>query len=174
MFKKARRILKACYTKLKLMKKVQFKKIPDLAFGTKLKAKSGKFVLGNVKTIGKCELVAFTGTIDIGNGVVFNRNALLVSHEGISVGDGCAFGPNVTIYDHNHRFDENGITEGYTKAKVEIGKKCWIGAGATILKGAKIGDGCVIGAGCVISGEIPPHSLVTSNRELSITPIVKK
>lgn len=174
MFQFARRLIKSFCVKAKLMNKLQLKKIPNLSLGTSLKARYGNFVLGSVRTIGKCEFSAYCGTIEIGNSVFFNRNALLVSRKGIRIGDGCAFGPNVTIYDHNHKFDENGIAPGYAESVVEIGKNCWIGAGSTILKNAKIGDGCVIGAGCVINQEIPPHSLVTSNREISITPIVKK
>ena len=171
---KVSRVIKISLQKLKLGKKLQVRKIPNLSFGTKLRAKDGKLILGNVKTTGVCEFSAYSGLIEIGNGVSFNRNALIVSLMGIKIGDGCAFGPNVTIYDHNHKFDENGIAPGYTKSVVEIGKNCWIGAGSIILKNAKIGDGCVIGAGCVINEEIPPHSLVTSGRGITITPIVGK
>ena len=174
MVSKMCRVIKYCLIKLKLRGKLEIKAIPRLSFQTKVKAKHGKLKLGSVATNGRCEFSAYSGTIDIGNHVSFNRNALLVSREAIQIGDGCSFGPNVCIYDHNHRFDENGIAEGFKTNTIVIGKKCWIGAGTIILKNAKIGDGCVIGAGCVINEEIPPHSLVTAGRDLVITPIKSK
>ena len=93
------------------------------------------------------------------------------SHGEIDIGKGTLFAPYVCIYDHNHKFNENGLTEGYSVGKITIGENCWIGVSTTILKDTIIGDGCIIGAGCVISGEIPPYSIVKSYRELSITKI---
>lgn len=174
MVNKICRLIKYCLIKLKLGGKLEIRAIPRLSFQTKIKAKHGKLKLGSVATNGRCEFSAYSGIIDIGNHVSFNRNALLVSREGIKIGDDCSFGPNVCIYDHNHRFDENGITDGFKTSTIEIGKKCWIGAGVILLKNAKIGDGSVIGAGCVINEEIPPHSLVTAGRDLVITPIISK
>ena len=75
------------------------------------------------------------------------------------------------IYDHDHKFGPEGIRPGYNTAPVVIENDCWIGAGVTILRGTHIGEGCVIGAGSIVKGEIPPHSLVTSDRQLTIVPI---
>lgn len=47
--------------------------------------------------------------ISIGNNVFFNNYCSIVSHESISIGDNCIFGENVKIYDHNYRFNINGI-----------------------------------------------------------------
>ena len=80
----------------------------------------------------------------------------------------------MVIYDHDHKFGEDGIRSGYNTAPVMIEKNCWIGAGVIILRGTHIGEGSVIGAGCVVKGEIPPHSLVTADRSLSINPIKSK
>ena len=111
------------------------------------------------------------GTITIGENVGINRNMIMSSHGEIDIGKGTLFAPYVCIYDHNHKINENGLTEGYSVGKITIGENCWIGVSTTILKDTIIGDGCIIGAGCVISGEIPPYSIVKSYRELSITKI---
>lgn len=111
------------------------------------------------------------GNVSIGESVAIARNSILVCHESITIGDGVSIAPNVVIYDHDHKFGMNGIKPGYNTAPVVIEKNCWIGAGVTILRGTHIGEGCVIGAGCIVKGEIPPHSLVTSDRNLNITPI---
>lgn len=93
------------------------------------------------------------GMIRIGSDVHFNRNCSIVCRDSISVGDGCIFGPNVYIYDHDHRFDQFGVSKSeYTHAPVDIGRNCWIGANAVILKGTSIGENCVIGAGVVLGG----------------------
>jgi acetyltransferase-like isoleucine patch superfamily enzyme len=42
---------------------------------------------------------------------------------------------------------------------VRIGKNCWIGTSAIILKGVNIGYNCIIGAGSVVVKDVPPNSL---------------
>lgn len=115
--------------------------------------------------------VVNNGSVAIGNNVSINRNTMIVCHNSIAIGEHCSIGPNVLIYDHDHRFDSHGIQEGYRTSPVVIGKNCWIGGGVTILRGTTIGEGCVIGAGTIINGNIPPHSLVTSDRGLVIRPL---
>lgn len=133
---------------------------------------------GNIFFGEGCRIKEFTsissvgGKINLGKYVFFNRNCNIVSRSFITIGDMCAFGPNVCIYDHNHKFNKEGIIEEeYKKGSIIIGNKCWIGANVTILANTKIGDGCIIGAGTVISGNIPAHSIVTQTRQLNIIPI---
>ena len=110
--------------------------------------------------------------IFIGDRVYFNEGAMLSCKEHISIGAGCRFGPNVLVFDNDHRFDAvNGVSSEHATSPVRIGKNCWLGANAVILRGATIGDNCVIGAGCIVKGEIPDGSLVTMSRELNIQPI---
>lgn len=118
--------------------------------------------------------VVHGGTVTIGDSVSIARNSILVCHDRITIGDRCAIAPNVTIYDHDHKFGPEGLRPGYNTAPVVIESGCWIGAGVTILRGTRIGSGSVIGAGSIVTGEIPPHSLVTSDRSLTITPITPR
>lgn len=111
------------------------------------------------------------GTLKIGAHVGINRDMILRCHGRIEIGSGTSFGPYVCMFDHNHKFNAEGVSDDYSVGSIEIGENCWIGANVTILKNTKIGDGCIIGAGCVVSGDIPAHSLVTSNRDLVIRPI---
>jgi acetyltransferase-like isoleucine patch superfamily enzyme len=119
-------------------------------------------------------LSSIGGDLQIGNRVSFNRNCIIICHKKITIGDHVMFGPNVTIYDHDHIFSDEGILPGFKYGPVVIENGCWIAANVTILRNTHIGEGCVIGAGTVVKGDIPPHSLVTGNRELNIVPIVKK
>lgn len=46
---------------------------------------------------------------------------------------------------------------------VVIGRRCFIGGGATILPGVRIGDESVIGAGAVVMDDVPPRSIAAGN-----------
>ena len=48
--------------------------------------------------------------------------------------------------------------------KVVIGKNVWIGMNVCITPGTIIGDGCIIGMGTVVSGEVPPLSIIGSEK----------
>ena len=112
------------------------------------------------------------GKLTVGDGTAFSRNDIVVCHDRITIGNRCAFGPNVVVYDHDHVFDAQGFRSAeFHTGPIVIEDDCWIGANTVILKGAHIGAGSVIGAGCVIQGTIPPHSLVKTDRTLTIRPI---
>lgn len=121
----------------------------------------------NVKTQKRVVLSAINGKLCIGDNVSFNRNDIVVCRDCIVIGNHCAFGPNVVIYDHDHKFGWDGIAvDKFNTAPIIIEDHCWIGANVTILRGTHIGEGSVIGAGSIIRGNIPPHTLVTCNREM--------
>jgi maltose O-acetyltransferase len=87
----------------------------------------------------------------------------------ISIGDDCVIAPNAVILVHDASMR---IQVGYARiAPVEIGRRVFIGYNAIILPGSRIGDDCVIGAGAVVHGEIPPRSLVVSERSMVIQDI---
>jgi acetyltransferase-like isoleucine patch superfamily enzyme len=68
----------------------------------------------------------------------------------------------VSIRDHDHRFDDPNIPivdQGYVTSPIRIGRDCWIGCNAVILKGVSIGDGAVIAAGAVVTKDVPPRCL---------------
>ena len=112
--------------------------------------------------------------MNIGSDVFFNRNCIAICRKEITIKDHVMFGPGVTIYDHDHIFSEEGILPGFKHGSVVIEEGCWIAANVTILRNTHIGEGCVIGAGAIVQGDIPPHSLVTSDRKLNIVPLKKK
>ena len=114
-------------------------------------------------------LVANGGEIYVGDNCSFSGNSTFVAHDKIVIGDNCKMGPGVKVYDHDHLFNETGVLpEGHKTAPIIIGKNSWIGANAILLRGTNIGEGCVVGAGTIVKGIIPPHSIVTNDRELII------
>lgn len=175
MFSKILGLLNKIIYKVKYGKAVCFDGLPGFITHMQIYVKSGKVKFGKNFSIKQGVYIAAVngGNITLGNNVSLNRNCILVSHESILIGDNCAIGPNTVFYDHDHNFGEKGIKSGYKTSPIVIENNCWIGSGVTVLRGAHIGEGSVIGAGCVVQGDIPPHSIVTSSRELNVAPISK-
>ncbi len=176
MLRKARMVIVTFVIWLFKGRKIHVQSIQDLAISTKLLVTDGKIILGKrTKTYSNVGLYVCGGEIVIGNRVLFNRNCMVTCRGKIIIGDSCVFGPNTIIYDHDHKYDQNGYcSNDYVLSPVVIEKGCWIGANVTILKGTYIGEGSIIGAGTVLRGSIPPHSLVVSlSRELIIKKIEK-
>jgi acetyltransferase-like isoleucine patch superfamily enzyme len=95
----------------------------------------------------------------------------------VIIGEKTILGADVLITDTDfHLPDGQG---GWLTATVEtsspvyIGKGCFIGARATILKGVTIGDGAVVGAGAVVTKDVPPACLASGN-PASSRPLAKQ
>lgn len=166
--------------RIKLIHKFRHIKIQHGFYNIHLSAKiygkdKGFIVLGHkIASSKNLVLVAVGGLIEIQDNCNFSGGCTVVSHEKITIGKNCMFGPGVKIYDHDHMFDELGvISDKFKTGTITIGDRTWIGANAIILRNTVIGEGSVIGAGTVVKGNIPPHSIVTNNRELIIKPIGK-
>jgi acetyltransferase-like isoleucine patch superfamily enzyme len=117
---------------------------------------------------GRCRL----STVDL--------DAELIIHDGVGmssviiccatrveIGSGTIIGGGVMILDTDfHPRMPNGTwgTDPKTVSKpVTIGKNCFIGARAIILKGVTIGDGAVIGAGAVVTRNVPESATAAGN-----------
>lgn len=87
----------------------------------------------------------------------------------VELGDGTMLGANVTICDtdfhplaHPERWSQP-TPPFRERDAVVIGKNCFLGTGAIILKGTRLGDGCVVGAGAVVTGSHEPGSIIAGN-----------
>lgn len=99
-----------------------------------------------------------------GNNVYANFNLTMVDDTHIYVGDNTMFGPNVTVATAGHPILPELRDEYYQyNASINIGKNCWIGAGAVILPGVSIGENTVIGAGSVVTKDIPANVVAVGN-----------
>ena len=99
----------------------------------------------------------------------------IYARKGIEIGENTAIGGNTKILDNDFHpieaetrnkllMDKNGGDSDLIPAKpIKIGKNCFIGCNAIILKGTELGDGCVVGAGAVVSGKFEPGSVIVGN-----------
>ncbi len=98
--------------------------------------------------------------VHIGRNVIVMSGCVMMSAGGIIIDDGALISPNVQLLSNNlDLYDRQVIT----CKLVHIGKKAWIGAGATILPGVTIGDNAVVGAGSVVTRDVPANTIVAGN-----------
>ena len=99
----------------------------------------------------------------------------IYARKGIEIGEHTAIGGNTKILDNDFHpieaetrnkllADKNGGDSDLVPSKpIKIGKNCFIGCNAIILKGTELGDGCVVGAGAVVSGKFEAGSVIVGN-----------
>lgn len=105
--------------------------------------------------------------IKIGKNVGIS-GATIYARKSIEIGDNTMVGGNAKILDNDFHPIEiearlNDDKEKIGTKPVKIGKNCFIGCNALILKGTELGDGCVVGAGAVVSGKFEENSVIAGN-----------
>lgn len=105
--------------------------------------------------------------IRIGNRVGIS-GATIYARKEIVIGDDTNIGGNVKILDNDfHPIDPEArradIKEEIGTKPIRIGKNCFIGCNALLLKGTVLGDNCVVGAGAVVSGVFEDNCVIAGN-----------
>ena len=168
--------------RVKFGKKVTFKGVPfihavkgaSISIGRNVTIKSS--FLSNLLGI-YCRSIIMArrpgATVTIGDNVGLS-GVTIYARTSVSIGDNTLVGVNTKIMDNDfHPLDkeerrqqilQNQSDNEFIKSKpVAIGKDCFIGCNAIILKGTVLGDGCVVGAGSVVSGVFEPNSVIAGN-----------
>jgi acetyltransferase-like isoleucine patch superfamily enzyme len=105
--------------------------------------------------------------IEIGDNVGMSGVTVYARKE-IVIGENTLIGANTKIMDNDFHPVEAEARNKNDEEKIAcksvyIGKNCFIGCNALLLKGTEIGDGSVVGAGAVVSGKFPPNSVIAGN-----------
>ncbi|MBR4404214.1 MAG: acyltransferase [Clostridiales bacterium] len=151
------------------------KKGAELSIGNNVTIKSS-FLSNLVGLYSKTIIVtrAPGAYIRIGDNVGMS-GVTIYARKGIEIGENTAIGGNTKILDNDFHpieaetrnkllADKNGGDSDLVPAKpIKIGKNCFIGCNAIILKGTELGDGCVVGAGAVVSGKFEAGSVIAGN-----------
>ncbi|WP_275669586.1 DapH/DapD/GlmU-related protein [Actinomyces procaprae] len=101
--------------------------------------------------------IDFGKRMHIAPNVLINHSFTAMLIGGISIGEGTFIGPSVTAVTDNHRLDDVTILNCHP---IAIGRRVWIGAGASIMPGVTVGDDAVIAGGAVVTKDVPPRSVV--------------
>jgi acetyltransferase-like isoleucine patch superfamily enzyme len=93
--------------------------------------------------------------------------ACICAAQCVEIGEFTIIGADVLITDTDFHTPGPGWTwsndAAGTSKPVRIGKGCFIGARAIILKGVTIGDGAVVAAGAVVTRDVPAEHLAAGN-----------
>jgi acetyltransferase-like isoleucine patch superfamily enzyme len=117
---------------------------------------------------GRCRLATVaSGAELIIHDQVGMSSALVCCATRVEIGSGTIIGGGAMIIDTDfHPRLPNGTwgTDPKSVSKpVKIGKNCFIGARAVILKGVTIGDGAMIGAGALVTRNVPESATAAGN-----------
>ncbi len=161
---------------IKLGKKVKYKGFPiiykkkgaSIEIGNNVTVKSS-FLSNLVGLYQRTIIVARTNDakIKIGNNVGIS-GATIYARKSIEIGDNTLIGGNVKILDNDFHPLEvedriNNVVDKIKTKPIKIGKNCFIGVNAIILKGTELGNNCIVGAGAVVSGKFEDNSIIVGN-----------
>lgn len=165
------KVMKIQYRKGLLLKGIPVifnKKGATMEFGENVVVKSS-FLSNLVGLYQRTIIVTRTSeaVIRIGNNVGIS-GATIYARQKIEIGDNTCIGGNTKILDNDFHPLEIEARNADIKEKIgtkpiKIGKNCFIGCNALILKGTELGDGCVVGAGAVVSGKFEAGSILAGN-----------
>lgn len=126
--------------------------------------------LGDRTNIGPYVRIQATGVMtQVGTGLEMGADCGIGAFSFIGCGGGVKLGRNVimgqyvSFHSENHNYDDLSRpirAQGVTRAGIEIGDDCWIGAKVTFIDGAKLGSGVVVAAGSVVRGLIPDNVVI--------------
>lgn len=136
---------------------------------------SGTIILGDNVRIGpQCSWdighkVSQDVTLVIGNDVSVGYRNLISVVKSCHIGDRTMLAGNVSIFDNpSHPLSPRRrfLHEPFDLDEAEpvvIGRNCWIGSSAFVLKGVTIGDNSIVAAGSVVTKSVPPNVLVAGS-----------
>ena len=91
----------------------------------------------------------------------------LVAACSIEIGESTILGAGCMVIDNDFHRPGHGFTwvsdYQHSAKPVKIGRGCFLGARALVLKGVTLGDRVVVGAGSVVTRDVPAYSVAAGN-----------
>jgi acetyltransferase-like isoleucine patch superfamily enzyme len=80
----------------------------------------------------------------------------------VTIGADCLFGNFVSIIDNDHERSAGELirVQPLDGAPVTIGRDCWLGEKAIVLRGVTIGDHAIVAAGALVRQDVEPYAIV--------------
>ena len=116
-----------------------------------------KAIIGSNCSLGQNVFVA--NGVTLGSNVKVQNNVSI--YEGVICEDDVFLGPSMVFT--NVINPRSGVIRKSEYAKTVVGKGASIGANATIICGNQLGKFCFIGAGAVVTKDVPDYALVVGN-----------
>lgn len=105
---------------------------------------------------------SFVSRLQIGSNCGFNEGCEFELDAPITIGNHVSVG-------HEVRFLTGTVPDGRAfPAPIRIGDGSWLGARSVVLGGVTVGAGSVIGAGITVTADVPPNTLLTGARPVSL------
>ena len=114
---------------------------------------------GSPKLVGRG---AVASRLKIGDFCGFNDGCEFDLRAPITIGNHVSVGHEVRLITTQNK---DGVA---TAAPITVGDGCWLGARCTLLSGVNIGAGSVIGAGVSVTADVPPNTLMTGGKPISL------
>jgi len=151
----------------------QGRPIISVAVGSTLVLGSGVTVASSPRSgpLG-CFQPSILRTLGAGAQLLLGRNvglsaSVLCAARLIEIGEGTILGAGAMIFDtdFHHPAGECDWDNDFQRGAqpIRIGRGCFIGARALVLKGVTLGDRAVVGAGAVVSHDVPAGQIAVGN-----------
>ena len=118
------------------------------------------------------------GRVDIGALVYMGDGAIISARAKVEIGDATLLAHGVQVFDNDTHPIDAAEREAHFRAilklgpardfaiaarRVSIGRRCWVGFGAAVMKGVSVGDDAIVAAGAVVTADVPPGVVVGGN-----------
>lgn len=123
-------------------------------------SEEGRLIFNGNTFIGAASRLCAHGNLEFGTDVNVTGRSDFICYKNIKIGSGSLISWDCLFMDTDfHKIYSDGKIVNELKA-ISVGKNCWIGCRATILKGSIIPDGSIIGAGSVVSKNLTKENSV--------------
>lgn len=115
------------------------------------------------------------GLIQTGMDVEINPRCIIYGAGEVTIQDKAVLGPEVKVMAQSEgSFHNPQETSNLVFEPINIGKGCYIGAGAVILGGTELGENCIVSPNSVVKGKYPANTTLVGNPARAIPRLTKE